>query len=77
MNEFKRVSGTGLDQGAAQVSAGNTQSAFVEVHPLQIRVNREDGLDIAPFEGSFGTDDPFKDVVRVLAFRLVEIFKYT
>lgn len=59
------------------MSAGNAQLAFFEIEPLQFRVNRKDGLHIAPFEGSFSTDDPSKDVVRIFALRLIRIVENT
>lgn len=59
------------------MSAGNAQLTFFEIESLHFRVNRKDGLHIAPFEGSFSTDDPPKDVVRIYALRLVRIFENT
>lgn len=59
------------------MSAGNAQLTLFEIKPLQLRVNREDGLHITPFEGSFSTDDPPKDVVRIFALRLVRILENT
>ena len=69
VNEFKCISSAGLHQGAAQISAGDAQSPFVEVNPLKSMINCKDGLNIAPFQGSFSTNDPSKDVVRIFAFR--------
>lgn len=59
------------------MSAGNAQLAFFEIEALQFRVNRKNGLYIAPFEGSFSTDDPPKDVMRVFTLGLVRIFENT
>lgn len=77
MYEFECISSAGLNQGAAQVSAGDAQLTFVKINPWQNRVNCKDGLNVAPFKRSFGADNPFKDVVRVVAFRSVWILEYT
>lgn len=77
VNEFECISSSGLDQRAAQVSARDAQLTFVKVNHLQLRINCKNRLNITPSEGSFGTDDPFEDVVRVFAFRLVGVLKYT